>query len=116
VFIFSKDINTMTDIRQVLAKNMKNLRSRLGITQEQLAERANLTHSYIGAVEIGQRYPKPETLEKIAKALGVDTPELFSLADTELLPGQNISLKSFYESLLEDYTSLVKHRITELMS
>ena len=69
----------MTDLRRVLASNMKFYRKKLGITQAKLAEKANITENYIAMVETGRRFPSVNMLERIAKALQKDTVELFSL-------------------------------------
>lgn len=42
-----------------------------GLTQEQLAEKANLARNYIGNIERAEYQVTVETLAQIAKALGV---------------------------------------------
>lgn len=48
---------------------MKRYRILLGITQAQLAERAGISVGYVGEVEMGRKFPSPEKLEGIARAL-----------------------------------------------
>jgi transcriptional regulator with XRE-family HTH domain len=50
---------------------MKRYRAVLAISQMELAERAGISPGYVGEVEMGRKYPSPEILERIAKALGV---------------------------------------------
>jgi transcriptional regulator with XRE-family HTH domain len=50
---------------------MKRYRLLLGISQAELAERAGISVGYVGEVEIGHKFPSPETLEAIARALGL---------------------------------------------
>ena len=50
---------------------MKRYRILLGITQAELAEKAGISVGYVGEVEMGRKYPSPEKLEGIAKALGL---------------------------------------------
>jgi len=45
-------------------------REELGISQEELAERAGVDRSYISILERGLKSPTLETLEKICSALG----------------------------------------------
>lgn len=71
-------IRSMTSLRALLALNMKAQRGFLGITQAQLAERVNTSANYIALIETEKKFPTPEKLEKIAKALEIDTPDLFS--------------------------------------
>ncbi|WP_237712758.1 helix-turn-helix domain-containing protein [Paenibacillus elgii] len=47
-------------------------------TQEQLAELSNMTASYIGQLERGEKDVRISTLEKIARALDMSVNELFS--------------------------------------
>ena len=67
----------MTNIREVLAKNIKAYRSALGLTQANLAEKVNTSTHYIGMIETQKNYPSPEMLERIAAALRIDTVDLF---------------------------------------
>jgi transcriptional regulator with XRE-family HTH domain len=50
---------------------MKRYRILLGISQAELAERAEISVGYIGEVEIGRKFPSPEKLEAIARVLGL---------------------------------------------
>lgn len=59
------------------AKKLKRLRDELHLTQKEVADKAHITESAYRAYELGDRNPKPETLDRIAKALGV-RPEYLS--------------------------------------
>jgi transcriptional regulator with XRE-family HTH domain len=67
----------MTDIRQLLAKNMKLLRAYNGLSQLRLAEKIDTASNYIALIETGKRFPSPQMIHRIAAALEVDTPALF---------------------------------------
>jgi transcriptional regulator with XRE-family HTH domain len=67
----------MTNLRDVLAKNMKAYRNVLGLSQARLAEKVDTSTHYIGMIETLKNFPSPEMLERIAAALGVDTLALF---------------------------------------
>lgn len=54
-----------------LAKKLKKLRDELHLTQKEVADKAHITESAYRAYELGDRNPKPEILDRIAKALGV---------------------------------------------
>ena len=69
----------MTNIRDVLAENMKAYRHARGFTQANLAERVDTSTHYIGMIETRNKFPSPEMIERIAFALGVDTIDLFSI-------------------------------------
>jgi len=68
----------MAKIREILAENMKVHRQKLGITQPELAERANISVNFIGMIEQKRKFPAPEMLDRIAAALEIETFELFS--------------------------------------
>ena len=60
---------------------IKQMRLDAGLTQEQLAERAGLPQSHVSRIENAQHTATSMTLEKIAKALGVDPGRLDPCAD-----------------------------------
>jgi transcriptional regulator with XRE-family HTH domain len=57
-------------------REVRRRRLALGITLEQLAERAKLTPNYIGSIEAGQRDPSLSTVLGLAKGLGVAPGEM----------------------------------------
>jgi transcriptional regulator with XRE-family HTH domain len=72
----------MGKIRQILAENMRKHRRKQGLTQEKLAEKADITPQYVAMIEMCSKFPKPEMLERLAKALEVEPHELFTVAPT----------------------------------
>lgn len=67
------------EMRKLVGRNFARLRAESGLTQEQVAERANLSQQYISGLERGQRNPTVETLYQVAVALGVSHVELVRL-------------------------------------
>ena len=67
-----------TDIRTKFGKRLRELRTVRGYSQEQLAEMAALHWTYVGGIERGERNPTLINVEKLARALGISLPELFS--------------------------------------
>ena len=55
-----------------VAEKIKSAREKAGLTQAQLAEKVGTTSQNISQYERGIRNPKYNTLEKIARSLGVD--------------------------------------------
>lgn len=64
------------EIRKVLAGNVRALRSRLGISQEELGDICGLHRTYVGSVERAERNVTLSTLETLSEALGVSVPNL----------------------------------------
>jgi transcriptional regulator with XRE-family HTH domain len=69
----------MENINTIIGKNVRTLREAKDISQEELAFRADVHRAYIGQVERAERNLTVKSLEKIAKGLGIQVAELFSL-------------------------------------
>ncbi|WP_421854367.1 helix-turn-helix domain-containing protein [Novosphingobium sp.] len=59
------------DIRHRLGRNVRTLRTALGLSQEELAGRAGLHRTYASDIERGTRNPSITVVEKLAMVLGV---------------------------------------------
>ena len=92
----------MTNIRDILAKNMRAYRNALGLTQSKLAEKVDTSTHYIGMIETKNKFPSPEMLERIALALGIDTIDLFS-KDINLPE----TMKTYRKAALKDIRGLM---------
>lgn len=60
-----------TSARLRFAENLRKTRKEQGISQEKLAELAELHRTYIGSVERGERNLTIDNMERLARALGV---------------------------------------------
>jgi len=87
----------MTDLRALLAYNMKERRRILDITQANLAEKIGTSTHYIGQIELKNKFPSPEMLQRIATALEIDSPQLFSMNTFT-----DEAIKRFQEGILAD--------------
>lgn len=65
------------DIRLLVGKRVKELRNKLGISQEELADNCELDRTYITSVERGKRNISIVNIEKLAKALNVSLSDFF---------------------------------------
>ncbi|MCI9446388.1 MAG: helix-turn-helix transcriptional regulator [Lachnospiraceae bacterium] len=61
-----------------MGQRMMERRKKLGLTQEALAEKSELTTQFVSYAESGKRGMRPENLMKIAAALGVSTDYLLT--------------------------------------
>lgn len=66
------------DIKQAVGKRVKELRNKIGVSQEELADIAQLDRTYITSVERGKRNISIVNVEKLAKALQVSLAEFFT--------------------------------------
>jgi len=64
------------DMRRLVGRNLKRIRERKGLTQEQLSEVSGFSQQYISGLERGGRNPTVVTLYELARALGVSHLEL----------------------------------------
>ena len=71
---------TEGDLKRLLGAAIKTKRSALGISQEELADRAGLHRTYISDVERGARNLSLESIEKLARALELSVSVLFDHA------------------------------------
>jgi transcriptional regulator with XRE-family HTH domain len=62
--------------RKALGETIRSLRKEAGLSQEVLAERADLHHNYVGELERGEKAATVDTLVKIAKALKLRVSDL----------------------------------------
>jgi len=73
---------TENELKSVFSDNLKNYRKGM-FTQETLAEAIGVSSQNINDIEGKRRFPRPDTLVKIADALGVEVYQLFIPQDTE---------------------------------
>lgn len=71
----------MNDLRPALGARLKGLRTRLGISQEELASRAGMHCTYLSDLERGQQTPTLDMLNRVARALGVTLADFFAPLD-----------------------------------
>ena len=64
------------DIRRTAGNNVKAIREARGLSQEDLAFKADLHRTYISGVERGVRNPTILVLDRLAKALNVTPGDL----------------------------------------
>lgn len=54
-----------------LSANLKAARTKLGLTQEQVAERSGVHPTEVSRIEAGKRDPQVSTVEKLARGVGL---------------------------------------------
>ncbi|NVI99123.1 helix-turn-helix domain-containing protein [Myxococcus sp. AM009] len=77
------DASTVSGHLQGLARRIRALRERRGLTQEDLAARCGISVSFASLLERGERSPSYETLLQVAAALQLPLWELLRLEDTK---------------------------------
>ena len=86
------------EIKITLGKNIKFFRFRKQYSQADLAEKADISITFLSNIERGLKFPKPDILSQIAESLEVKVYELFK---TDIIPDNN---RDQIISLSEDIT------------
>jgi transcriptional regulator with XRE-family HTH domain len=71
----------VNDLRPALGARIKELRKRLGISQEELASRAGMHWTYLSDLERGRQTPTLDMLNRVARGLGVTLAKFFAPLD-----------------------------------
>jgi transcriptional regulator with XRE-family HTH domain len=90
---------------------MKERRRILSISQAKLAERVSTSTHYIAQIEQENKFPSPEMLERIAAALEIDTPQLFSMDSFT-----DEAAKRFQEGILSDIETAIAQAVNSRMA
>jgi len=59
------------DIYKIVGENIKRRRKEKGLTQQELAEKIDLSLNYVGLIERGDRHTGLDVLKRIADVLGI---------------------------------------------
>lgn len=60
------------DLRLILAKNMRRLRKKRGVTQQKFAVLSKVDRSYLNKIENGHKWPSLPIFKRIARTLRVE--------------------------------------------
>lgn len=89
------------DVKKSFGEKVKRLRQKRKLTQEQLAEKIDISPRNLSKIEVGNCFVKAETLEKLLIALDVSVEELFAndhiKSNSELIESINFYINSVKE-------------------
>lgn len=71
------------DVKLLFGERVRELRKDAGMTQEELADYAELDRSYVGSVERGERNLSIENVCRLANAINISPAEFFSWWQTK---------------------------------
>ena len=98
----------MGNIREILANNIKKYRHKNGFSQDNLSELANISSQYLATIETCKKFPTPEVMDRLAKALNIETHELFSFASTP-----QKELEKLRQDIIGEVVNAVKQSFAE---
>jgi transcriptional regulator with XRE-family HTH domain len=71
----------MEDVRAILARNLRLARARVGVSQEELASRAEVDRTYVSGIERGVRNPTVTIVARLAAELQTTASALLAQDD-----------------------------------
>jgi transcriptional regulator with XRE-family HTH domain len=92
----------MTNLRDILANNLKKNRRKCGLSQAKLAEKAGISTQYIAMIELSRQFPTPDVLEQIATALNIEAYELFSVP-----PSPESSMERLHKDIIKEIREVI---------
>jgi transcriptional regulator with XRE-family HTH domain len=101
----------MIDIKEIFAENLRKIRRKKGLTQEKLAEKANMSLQYLALLEIARKFPSGEMLERLANALDIETYELLAVA-----PSPQNELEQLRKEIKEDIKNAFEERLEQAIT
>jgi len=97
------------EIRDIFRKNIKLFRNRRNWSQSDLAEFAEISINYVGDIERGKKWPHPDTLSRLADALGIRVFELF-------IEEENMDISLETQTLMKRFVKDVSLSINKSLS
>ncbi len=104
----------MGKLQKKFGKRIKQLRKSRGLTQESLAEKANLESTYIGAVERGERNLTIDNIEKIAKGFNIEPYKLFISQPKVKVEEPNLTKEQILE-ILENIPKEKREKLLQIL-
>lgn len=84
-------------IKQELGQKIRRMRINRGLTQEQLAEKVDVSQRTMSGIELGENFVTAETLDRIIIALDTTTEDLFA---TNHLKAPEILVKEIQDDII----------------
>lgn len=72
------------EIREVFARNLRQLRHAKGLSQEDLADQADIDRTYVSALERSVYNASIEVVDRLARVLGVEAADLLRKSPAEM--------------------------------
>lgn len=101
----------------IFGLKLKQMRQNQGFSFKELSEKAGVSVSYINEIEKGKKYPKPEKIDALAAAFGVDKNELESAElKQELAPLGDLLASNFLNELPLELFGIDLSKVVEIIA
>ena len=105
------------NLRFILGLKLNQFRKQQDLSLAELADRAGMAISYLSEIEKGKKYPKPEKILALAKALGVSFDDLVSLhLGDKLHPLSGVLKSGILQEMPLEVFGLTPTGLLEMMS
>ena len=71
------------DLKEMIGSRIQEIRTKKGITQDQLSEKVGISPKYLSSIERGKENPTLKTILSLADSLGVKPDEFFNNLEIE---------------------------------
>jgi transcriptional regulator with XRE-family HTH domain len=99
------------NIRDILARNIKEYRRKNGFSQEKLAEKAGISTPFVAMIEVSRKFPTPDVLDKIAGALNIKTYKLFAVP-----PSPEAAMERLHDTLVVNLERVVVEAVKQAIA
>lgn len=107
-FLYSKHMT----VKQIFGINLHSYRKLRGFSQEQLAEKLDISVKHLSTLETGKVFASAELIEKISAELNVSISALFYTSDEKSLDNSDISqINLILEEELLNTLGRMKNRV-----
>ena len=120
MFIQQKSSHTIftmdeIDIRKVFGENVKYYRKKIGLSQEQLAEKLDISPNHLSVIETGGKFVTYKLLEKLIAIFDIMPAALFYVSGTANNDDtiQN-KINSIIKSELDSAFTEISHKISKI--
>lgn len=101
---------TEDELQTRVIQNIRALRKKAGLSQEKLADKADISRQMMNDIEGRRRWLTKKTLVKLANALEVDVHELFIPSAKE-----NEKTQGIYDTITQEVVSQVKEAVDKAL-
>ena len=99
------------NIRDILARNIKENRRKNGFSQEKLAEKAGISTPFVAMIEVSRKFPTPDVLDRIARALNIKTWQLFAVS-----PTPEEAMERLHQSIIRNIDQVVADAVKKALA
>lgn len=106
----------MSNLKKLLGTRIRELRRKRGLTQEKLAELAEISAPSISKIESGIYHPSEENIERIAKILDVEIYELYKFDKTSNAGITKDKINSLINKANNEQLKLILKIVTDIIN